>query len=48
LVNLANELDNVQFIIIKKNSVEYDIRIYIKSDEGLWKIKLSFADLVRF
>lgn len=51
LADIADELDNAQFIKMKRNSVEYDIRVFendeeysfyllfIRGDDGLWKIR---------
>jgi hypothetical protein len=49
--DIAGELNNIQFIKMNRNSVEYDIRIFedneeysfymlfIKSEDGIWKIR---------
>jgi hypothetical protein len=51
LTQMAQKLDDIQFIDVMKHSVEYDIRatkdgteysfylLFIKDDKGLWKIK---------
>ena len=51
LIQIAQELDDIQFIQMMKNSVEYDIRItrdgdeysfyllFVKDEDGLWKIR---------